>query len=910
MVSTRSRRPPPPPTAAQKAQRAAARAAKKTARRATGYAERCPDEPHTIDCSLDDEALAEQRERCVTRAADCRRPHRLVTTYDYSRPGQWQAAERDARLARRRQQAGDAAAASAKLLKVGVKAGARAAVSEAKGAVGAVATAVRAGARLTDKSVRAAWRFGKRNLVQRPVYFYEQYSKILEADVALPDEGHAVWTRPKEATQLLQAFLAQRYELPAKYRSSCATPPAKTLDLWQDAVGVPALRVKELLVVADTGTGKSIVWARAARIWFEKGLRIVVLVNDQQQAKSQYEELRTSPSWHDLACTGSFDKLVSVGEWHKTKPVLLLTYVQAGNKVQDYRTKKPFATSELDGTAIVMDEVHELATPENAKGWADSMRAVVAYLKKRRYAKLLGLTATPLVTVPTFLTLLAQFTPSTMAPVQLADLGLATDAASDEQKACGVGGRQTVAKGLRDKFDGAQVFYYSADRDAIDFAAFKPPEMLTVDVPVSGVDTFSVARKGGWKATALEHHTRLGKIVDAAAPVVWDRLDPKRKALIFMSTKGMAKSLHAALAKKNAAASKFRLMLLTDDESAAGVKRLKKEFGAAAPNAVLVTHLKFATGHTFDDTDAPARLGARLILSVQMRTLKAVIQMEGRARRRKMHDAYAAADRDIERVTILPRAVMTGPRYKGSRSCSGRKKAECADGCAWTKGKGCTKEERAAAQDVEAPPAEQSLEKRLQKRHANGLTTSDMMAVLKALWSEAKVDPKYELGALAPPGWSDPEAMKAVERGFVDTFRGREVKVDFHKVTAAALRADNYSAFQAYGIEKARKIMPKIEGAAKVVDDAVRRTCEQVFAESVKAERDRYEAILRALYLVSYGRDAFWNLRPSFVETGRAGAPEEPTRTQRVLTLLQAGARRAKAMGVAGWRAAWYDASD
>ena len=62
MVSTRSRRPPPPPTAAQKTQRAAARAAKKTARRATGYAERCPDEPHTIDCSLDDEALAEQRE--------------------------------------------------------------------------------------------------------------------------------------------------------------------------------------------------------------------------------------------------------------------------------------------------------------------------------------------------------------------------------------------------------------------------------------------------------------------------------------------------------------------------------------------------------------------------------------------------------------------------------------------------------------------------------------------------------------------------------------------------------------------------------------------------------------------------------------------------------------------------------
>ena len=824
------------------------RVAKKGARLvrlATGY-ERCPDRPHTVDCSLVDAAPG-QAERCVTDEADCRRPHRLVTTYDYSRPGKWKPTDRQRDLQRKQQAAEGAVAQGGKLLKVGAKAGARAVVAEAAGATSAVVSGVVGGARLVDKSARATWRFGKRQ-VARSAYFYEQYSQILEADVALPDESNAVWSKPKEATALLQQYLAQHYELPAKSRSSskssygrtivkpdgrrksektkpvsgdserdplvgrpkCHEPPTKTLDEWQRAVGVPALRVQELLVVASTGTGKSIVWARAARIWYEKGLRIVVLVNDQAQAQSQFQELVSSPSWHDLACDGALDKLVSVGEKHKTKPILLLTYTQAGNMVQDFRTKKPFATSDLDGTAIVMDEVHELATPENAKGWADSMRAVVAWLALRRYAKLLGLTATPLVSIPTFVALLAQFTPKNMTPLATKDLDVHTDAPSAEQVACGVGGRQTLEASLRDKLEGLQVFYYSADRDAVDFATFNPPEVLEVDVPIVGADTFSVERKGGWKATTLEHHTRLDKIVDAAAPVVWQRLDVKRKALVFMSTKGMAVNMHRQLGELNKKASHFRLLLLTGDEKAGGVDGIKRAFGAAAPNAVLVTHLKFATGHTFDDTSAPARLGVRLIVSVQLRALKAVLQMEGRARRRMSHAGYAADERDIERVTLIPRANVkisgntsaVGRRSQDRPKCAGKKKAECLEGCTWVTGTGC-----------------------------------------KAVASEAK------------------QAAAAAQ--------------DVAPATASAV--------------------------------SVRRTCEHVFAEAVEAERGVYEAILRALYLVSYGRDAFWNLRPSFVESGRAGAPEDPTRAQKIGALLRAGARRAGAMGRAGWRAAWYD---
>ena len=206
-----------------------------------------------------------------------------------------------------------------------------------------------------------------------------------------------------------------------------------------------------------------------------------------------------------------------------------------------------------------------------------------------------------------------------------------------------------------------------------------------------------------------------------------------------------------------------------------------------------------------------------MIIAVQMHTLQEVIQMEGRARRRMSHAAYDRAQRDIERVTVIPRAVVTvkaeqggakkGGRGKGGHGCSRKKKADCIAGdlakCMWINGK-C----KSAA-----------------------TATPDTVAETKA-------------------------APDRVE---------------------------------------------------------TRRTCYHVFAEAVEAERSKYESVMRALYLVSYGRDAFWNMRPSFVERGRADATEDATVRQRVIGHLKAGANRAAVVTMAAAKAgldAWrYDAS-
>jgi hypothetical protein len=161
--------------------------------------------------------------------------------------------------------------------------------------------------------------------------------------------------------------------------------------------------------------------------------------------------------------------------------------------------------------------------------------------------------------------------------------------------------------------------------------------------------------------------------------VAWEELDPARKTLIFMSTKGMAKSMHAALsALDGAKAPAYSLLLLTDDLSSRETAAMKARFGAAPPSTVLVTHLKFATGHTFDSSSSPANLGARKIISVQMRTLKAVIQMDGRARRREIHSSYPSNQRDIERVVLLPRAVVEeagNPKAKFSKTSKANAKS-------------------------------------------------------------------------------------------------------------------------------------------------------------------------------------------------------------------------------------------
>ena len=122
--------------------------ATRVARLATGYGERCLSPPHTVDCSLVDGALRAQRERCVKDERDCRVPHKLVTTYDYSRQGVWRVREREERLAA-------AGRKAARIARAGARGGARAAAGEAAAVAGVVGATGRdpVGSRKMSKTV-------------------------------------------------------------------------------------------------------------------------------------------------------------------------------------------------------------------------------------------------------------------------------------------------------------------------------------------------------------------------------------------------------------------------------------------------------------------------------------------------------------------------------------------------------------------------------------------------------------------------------------------------------------------------------------------------------------------------------------------------------------------------------------
>lgn len=540
--------------------------------------------------------------------------------------------------------------------------------STAASLVGSVKANLDTAARLVAST---SARLGKKAL-QSGKYFWQQYSDLVKAHMDLPGEDDPVWTRPKDAAELMRTYLdaeAKRSKTspkPDRPKIANCSIPQNTHDPWQRMVAKTTLHAREMLVIADPGTGKSFMWAKVARDWFDVGQDIVVIVPDPKQIRNQFGEMMTSPAWYDKACSGelgSWDagqnayvpgKLVRLGERQKDakvkRRIMFLTYSQAGLATKEGK-------GELDGKVHILDEVHTLF--DKLSGQFSKERGLYReYLATRKYGRFLGMTATPIAgSMDEFVDLLNLVKPEQMKPLTVADLGLVTQSRTSEQEACNAPSRRLVSTSPRQLLDGLQLFYYSADRDHDKFPTFKKPEVLDVDVPIRGADTFSAGKKGGAPGrTGNYSWQRLYKIVDHAAPIVWDRLDAKRKTLVFMYTRGMAKRMHEELTKRNKKDSKFTLMLLTDESKE--LMKITSEFGAAPPNTVLVTHVKFATGHTFDDKNKPARLGARLIISVQLATLAAVIQMEGRLRRRFSHDSYPAAERDIERVTVIPRAVV------------------------------------------------------------------------------------------------------------------------------------------------------------------------------------------------------------------------------------------------------------
>ena len=453
--------------------------ATRVARLATGYGERCPSPPHTVDCSLVDGALRAQRERCVNDERDCRVPHKLVTTYDYSRQGVWRVREREERLAAAgrkaariaragarggaRAAAGEAAAvagvvgatgrAAARLAKAGAAGGARAAAGAATVAIDASkagASAAGAGAEVLARTGKESLDFGARKAREALGNFARTYAKLMEVDDDLPDETDKRWKDPRAKTDLLQTYLALKFDVPrqslvpdvefcgrvlkasssarcdpspaaaaGKHRAVCAQAPATTLQLerYQQALIAPLARVDELLIVSGTGTGKSQMYMQALAvlpyvrellaapdpaafdIGGERYPRCYIICPDKQKAYAQFaDELCKAPGWQSVR--DRMHKFVSLADQPRNQLINFVAYTTAGNIC-----KKAGATadgkgmprrSELDNAIIVMDEVHVRVTlqdvhPTQVRGGL----GLAQWLRLRRYRKFLALPASP-----------------------------------------------------------------------------------------------------------------------------------------------------------------------------------------------------------------------------------------------------------------------------------------------------------------------------------------------------------------------------------------------------------------------------------------------------------------------------------------------------------------------------------
>ena len=209
------------------------------------------------------------------------------------------------------------------------------------------------------------------------------------AAMRLEDPTDPRWADPHWTTERMRRYLKDAYPMPVfKSYSKCASPVALE---WQLGAADIMQRLNELLVVASAGAGKSFLYLETVRRWYDAGKSCVIVVPNASDISNQFAEMAKSPSWSDkkdhiqsIASRGSESEL------RGRKRIHFMTYISAGNRILN--------TTLLDGKCIVMDEIHSLAAREDFQR-PKSIDAVNAWLSARKYDKLLGLTATPLVSL-------------------------------------------------------------------------------------------------------------------------------------------------------------------------------------------------------------------------------------------------------------------------------------------------------------------------------------------------------------------------------------------------------------------------------------------------------------------------------------------------------------------------------
>lgn len=283
--------------------------------------------------------------------------------------------------------------------------------------------------------------------------WWDTYKKLMDVDSDLPAQDADCWKDPKERMEVLQNYLALKFNVPAHSSTPdtafCEKKPPKLTKLthggnrrpdskladakaraqpasgtkcpngvesvqlaaYQSAMIAPLARVDELLVVSGTGTGKSQMYMQALAalpavqdvLRTGKGktsaVRCYVVCPDDDAAYLQFkEELCKAPGWASVR--HRINEFVSLHPQPRTKLINFIKYTTAGRIcVEGGATsdgKGKLKKCEFDNAVIVFDEVHLLVTLQGI--WPNQVRSVLAlaqWLRHRRYHKFLALTATP-----------------------------------------------------------------------------------------------------------------------------------------------------------------------------------------------------------------------------------------------------------------------------------------------------------------------------------------------------------------------------------------------------------------------------------------------------------------------------------------------------------------------------------
>lgn len=537
--------------------------------------------------------------------------------------------------------------------------------------------------------------------------------------VTMPPLEDEVWRDPVKKMELLQAHLFERYAYAAAVhedgpRICRELKSSKKLQAFQMAASEPLKYVDNMLVISSTGSGKSALWTSVARSIHDRMVRghvclkITIIVKSNTLRQEQYAELVKSPAWADISPgsaslaegydpTGEekvkfhhWKKYVAHNDDRSTRAIRFLTFHQAGNCIRKASPERPA----LDNNAILVDEIHTLADPVSG---ASAVSDLFNWLEERKYYKLVGLTATPFVTMSKFVDLLRLFQPEGAKPLtesQMSELFPAMSAIQqnptmeERDMLEGAESCDITMDGLRIPIDGADIklyerlrgyniYMYSTDRDCDVYPIVHADteRCFFVRAPDGKDDKMQTVRWDNkpWTKNSLRHPYRSRAIAVQLAKDLGKHLLTGgalgKKGLVMLTMPSQVDPFVQTLLQQHPDVdNKYDIMPLWNSTNAQRAAGTLAEFNSSPVGKDDLPRLLIADARTWGT--GINMLGVRQCHRLPAGTLKEDVQIRGRIRRFCGHDQYQDVQEwRVEMYLWIPESERATPGDASGRSC-------------------------------------------------------------------------------------------------------------------------------------------------------------------------------------------------------------------------------------------------